>query len=277
LKAIYYASIKMGAENLCDRENRMFGILKSNNEMDNFIVSIIEHMGLEFKYLKGIDLLDIDGELLKYGCDFIIKNTGYTDKFELYTKDISIKNPDDYLMMLYLYFMEEHAPEIIYITPLMPDGIVEMAVKKSIKHSVCKSGELFLVSNEEFSKLYHDAIYFQIKFLEFLTKREKSIDEFLGQLPKQHLKEKYIGCEWKDVGRVINEINNKNYEHEAIEGIKVFHEGGWGLIYPTEGASKIVIRAQGDTEEYAKEICDYHFKEIKEILKMSKQDKDALL
>ena len=52
--------------------------------------------------------------------------------------------------------------------------------------------------------------------------------------------------------------------------VKIYHNNGWGLIYPADDASKIIIRAQGNSEEYAKEICDFHFKEVKEILKRNK-------
>jgi mannose-1-phosphate guanylyltransferase / phosphomannomutase len=270
IKAIYYADMKKKVKDLSQLKTNIFGIYKSNHELDGFIISIIEHMGLEFKYLNNLNFSDLDSDLEKYGCDFLIKNTGYTDKFELYTKNNVIKDTDDYLMMLYLYFMEAEKPEIIYITPLMPDGIIEMAQKKSIKHSVCKSDDLFSLMGQEFSRIYHDAIYFQIKLIESLSNKEQNINMFLSQIPKQHLKEKHVNCEWKDVGRVINEVNNKNYDHEAVEGIKIFHSGGWGLIYPADDASKIVIRAQGKSEEYAKEICDFHYKEIKEILKFSK-------
>jgi mannose-1-phosphate guanylyltransferase / phosphomannomutase len=272
LKQLYSADVKKSIAMVDKNNNHVFGMVKSNDEQTQLILPIIKDQGYRFKLVEKINRSDIDGDIKKHGCELFMQRDKNDDIFEIYLSDLTIKSNDSYLMMLYLLHIKRNRPETIYLTSLMPDGILHIAKANGVKYHVCKYDELFELSGEQFARLYNDSIYCQIKLMDYLNQTNDIKQDFFDEIPVQYIKEKYLNVELKDVGMVINEINSKDYTKQAIEGIKIYHNNGWGLVYPADDASKIIIKAQGSSEEYAKEICDFHFKEIKEILKNNKYD-----
>jgi mannose-1-phosphate guanylyltransferase/phosphomannomutase len=92
--------------------------------------------------------------------------------------------------------------------------------------------------------------------------------DLVNELPHFHMEKTEVQCEWQHKGRVIREIieENKNMELELFEGVKINSENGWVLILPDSERPVCNIYAEGNSEEYARELAAEFTERIKSIV-----------
>ncbi|MDD5018606.1 MAG: hypothetical protein PHO15_10980, partial [Eubacteriales bacterium] len=92
------------------------------------------------------------------------------------------------------------------------------------------------------------------------------IEEIAAMIAPEHLRVREIGCDWEDMGRVIRTMYGKDDAY-ASEGLRMDTDGGYGYICPHMTHPRIVIRTEGDTEEFAEELCQKYTDMVRRILK----------
>ena len=104
------------------------------------------------------------------------------------------------------------------------------------------------------------------RLLEHIARTGVSLEEIAAMIEPEHRRVREISCDWADMGRVIKtvyQIGNAS----ANEGIRLDDDRGYGYICPHMTHPKIVIRTEGDTEEFAEELCEKYTGMVKRIIK----------
>ena len=85
------------------------------------------------------------------------------------------------------------------------------------------------------------------------------------------MKVKAVGCNWEDIGRVIGGVYAQGGA-TASEGLRLDVAGGYGYICPHATRPTIIIRTEGDTEEFAAELCERYTDMVRRILKKPQEE-----
>lgn len=117
--------------------------------------------------------------------------------------------------------------------------------------------------------LNYNAIWGVGIILDYILSHQISLATLIDEIPKFFYKKREIPCHWEDKGRIIRElmIENKGVDTEVCEGIKIFDKKGWGIILPDNERPVFNIFTEGDTEEYAQELCDFFTNKVEMLLK----------
>lgn len=114
------------------------------------------------------------------------------------------------------------------------------------------SGHIFIKDN------YHgfdDALYVAVRVLNTMTKTQKTITDFMDELPLSFTSpECRVDCDDDlkfDVMDALQAHVKTQYDHSAltlIDGIRVNQTDGWWLIRASNTEAALVVRAEGDDE-----------------------------
>ena len=114
------------------------------------------------------------------------------------------------------------------------------------------SGHIFIKDN------YHgfdDALYVAVRVLNTMTKTQKTITDFMDELPVSFTSpECRVDCDDDikfDVMDALQAQIKTQYDHNAltlIDGIRVNETDGWWLIRASNTEAALVVRAEGDDE-----------------------------
>ena len=116
--------------------------------------------------------------------------------------------------------------------------------------------------------LNFDAIWGAGSIINFLADKGIKLSELVDELPKFHYVKREIECDWKDKGRIIKEIINRNRDRdlELFEGVKIKDKKGWALVLPDSERPVFNVYAEGPSEEYAAELSAALSEKVKELM-----------
>jgi len=105
---------------------------------------------------------------------------------------------------------------------------------------------------------FDDAIYAGARLLEILSRNEKTLKEFLSDVPKMaNTPEIRIDCpddrKFDIVAELAKEFK-KDYDVIDVDGARVLFEGGWGLIRSSNTQPVLVLRFEATDEKRLEEI-----------------------
>ncbi len=126
----------------------------------------------------------------------------------------------------------------------------------SIKFGGEMSGHIFF-KDRYFG--FDDAIYASCRFLEILSKSEKSVSELLEDLPTLYsTPEIRFDCEDSKKFEIVEKIKlsfiNKKYDCIGIDGVRVNFEDGWGLIRASNTQPVLVMRFEANSQKRVEEL-----------------------
>lgn len=101
---------------------------------------------------------------------------------------------------------------------------------------------------------FDDGIYASARFLQFLSRQQKSLSQLRAELPK------YIGtqeitpyCPHANKFTVVDEMTayfrSKGYDIIDIDGVRVSIDDGWGLIRASNTEARLTLRFEAATQE----------------------------
>jgi phosphomannomutase len=106
---------------------------------------------------------------------------------------------------------------------------------------------------------FDDAIYAALRFLDLLTRSNKTLDEIIYELPKSYSTPEikiFVPSELKL--QIIEEIKEKllknKIEFNDIDGVRVHTEDGWWLLRSSNTASAIIARAESSNAKKLEEL-----------------------
>ena len=106
---------------------------------------------------------------------------------------------------------------------------------------------------------FDDGIYAGLRLIEILSNTDKKFSELLENINKYYSTEetKIAVTEenkFKIVDGVKQYVQKKHYDFEAIDGVRVEFEDGWGLIRSSNTGPNLTVRFEAKTEEKLKSI-----------------------
>ena len=105
---------------------------------------------------------------------------------------------------------------------------------------------------------YDDAIYAGARLLEILTRTDKSIKEFLSDVPKMvNTPEIRLDCPDEKKFQIVEALAEdfkKEYQVIDVDGARVLLDGGWGLIRASNTQPVLVLRFEAQEESRLQEI-----------------------
>lgn len=119
---------------------------------------------------------------------------------------------------------------------------------------------------------FDDAMYAAGRFAEILAKSEKKASELLADQPKMYnTPELRVDCtednKFEIVERVKNHFQEKGYDVNDIDGMRITFPDGWGLVRASNTQPVLVTRFEATTEERLKEIKELIEGEITKVKK----------
>jgi len=93
------------------------------------------------------------------------------------------------------------------------------------------------------------------KLLEMLSVTGLTLREIATELPKSHVVHDTVRCPWELKGRIMRELTHEAEESgrvDLIDGIKVYHDGGWSLVIPDASEPYFHVYAEAESEKAAR-------------------------
>jgi phosphomannomutase len=174
----------------------------------------------------------------------------------LFSEDVLQKNPGSLIMG------DVRSSKIFfdYITANGGKWKMTPAGHSFIKAEIKKTGALFAGEQSMhtfFSDRYFgfdDAIYAALRMMEILSKKQKSLDDIILNLPDMPIiKEIKIPMDsekkFSTVKNAMKYMEELGRDFISIDGIRYQSEDGWWLIRPSNTEDKLVIRIEAKSEE----------------------------
>ena len=112
-----------------------------------------------------------------------------------------------------------------------------------------------------------DSLFSLVKILELMAKEKMSLSQVVSELPSFYIDQKEVQCSWEDKGRIMRTLfeENKDYEIETTDGLKVFHDQGWALILPDAEDPVFQIYSEATSKEAADALTELYMGRINEL------------
>lgn len=101
---------------------------------------------------------------------------------------------------------------------------------------------------------------------------ERNLEEAIDEMPDYPVSpELRIDCPEEAKDEVVKEIAEKYSDHElsTVDGVKIYFEGGWALVRPSNTEPKMSVRCEADSEERLDEILEEVESSVREFIAMS--------
>ncbi|MFB6265087.1 MAG: phosphomannomutase, partial [Bradymonadaceae bacterium] len=131
------------------------------------------------------------------------------------------------------------------------------------------SGHIFF--NDRFFG-FDDALYVTCRIMEVLSQRGESIRELLADVPETSATpEIRRDCPEEikfDIPELVAGYFEGDYEVVTVDGARIIFDDGWGLVRASNTQPKIVLRAEGLTDEQ----CEEYFSMLEEAVARAKSE-----
>jgi len=242
----------------------LIAVFANDRKTDRLFLSCLKECGMLYAHFDGEPSVR---QLESCQADFGVKFYANGESTNIYSKSRFFDTADGYMALAYLYAIKNLRPSELKLPPGITQPVRELASQAGISVSECASEEMYLCNGEELNRFLYDPPYFALSLAAYLSLQNISFDEFAQEIPEAHTSEKELTCDWKDMGKAIRMLYEANKDAVAVEGIKMYKGRGWSLVLPREDEPKITIKAEGYSEEYAKELCDFYADEIRRFIK----------
>ena len=87
-----------------------------------------------------------------------------------------------------------------------------------------------------------------------------------GSLPETHIRTLDVDCRNSDKGRILHTLCDQTaLPHTLGEGVRIRHDRGFATIVPDAHRSLVRVTGESGDSEFARELCDFYFREIQKI------------
>ena len=142
-----------------------------------------------------------------------------------------------------------------------------MALKNKSLFAAQFSGHISLMESD----YRDDAIYANLKLLEFVSKLDEPLSEFISKnIPKFYYEttslEVQDSMKFTLMKRIIKNLKEKEKQFLELDGIKVIHSEGSYLIRPSNTSNIIRIMAEGKNQESMDKMMKIAIKETQDVM-----------
>lgn len=150
-----------------------------------------------------------------------------------------------------------------------------------VGHSYCasevlKSGALFggqYSGHLSFPEMgcSDDAMFASLKILQIISESGKTLTDLVSEIPKKQSTGIYEypvsdGIKFTVMDRLYDNIKESGYRISRLDGVKIFRNGGWVLIRPSNTSSLIRINTESNTAKEAKTLMEFGKELVREAM-----------
>ncbi|MGE5190315.1 MAG: nucleotidyltransferase, partial [Gemmatimonadota bacterium] len=105
-----------------------------------------------------------------------------------------------------------------------------------------------------------DGMFGIVKIMEMLAGEDRALSDVLREIPPTHLVQRKIPCAWENKGALMRmlAVHAKGKPSQFVDGVKIFHDEDWALIYPSQDEAYFHLVVEADDRRAADEIADYY-------------------
>ncbi|MCF7801260.1 MAG: phosphomannomutase/phosphoglucomutase [Candidatus Marinimicrobia bacterium] len=240
------------------------------------------------------NLADLQAEIKRGGYDLGIAFDGDADRLGIIDETGEVVWADYQMIVFARDVIQSKADHIVFdvkCSQALEEKIVEFGgtpVMYKTGHSLIKdkmrelkspfggemSGHLF------FADKYYgfdDAIYNGARMLELISRKEETLSEMIGSLPKYvSTPEMRLACpsdeEKFTIAEKAHEYFMANYDCVDVDGVRIRFGDGWGLVRASNTQPVIVCRFEAKTRERMEEIQNMVIQKLREFGEISLED-----
>jgi mannose-1-phosphate guanylyltransferase / phosphomannomutase len=150
-------------------------------------------------------------------------------------------------------------------TKLATSALMDAAAEPGVGFSAGTDGGFILPG---FLRAF-DAAANLVKVLELLARTGERLSTVVGRLPRTHLAHETVVTPWEQKGMVMRSLveMSKDRDVQLIDGVKVFHDGGWALALPDPEEPVTHVWAESTTDAEAKALVKEYALRIRQLLR----------
>ncbi|MGH9274164.1 MAG: mannose-1-phosphate guanyltransferase, partial [Acidimicrobiales bacterium] len=150
-------------------------------------------------------------------------------------------------------------------TKLATSALMEAASEPGVGFSASTDGGFILPG---FLHAF-DAAANLVKVLELLARTGERLSTIVGRLPRTHRAHETVVTPWEQKGMVMRALveMSKDRDVQLIDGVKVFHDGGWALALPDPEEPVTHVWAESTTDAEAKALVKEYALRIRQLLR----------
>ena len=243
-------------------------IVRGGRDIDALAARALEECGVSVQRQTADVQLDAVEEISQEAAHFAVRFSRRATHATLHLIDGSVIDADDFHAICYYLVLAGLERKSATLPTGAPGSVVSVARRLGLEVTFGSEQEALLSLPVEQRRVLFDAVYAVCRIAEHIARTGSTVEEIASMIRPGHVRVREVGCEWEDVGRVIGGMYRKGAH--ASEGLR-FEEGhGFGYICPHTTHPRIIIRTEGDTEEFATELCEKYTDMVKRILKQPK-------
>ncbi len=118
-----------------------------------------------------------------------------------------------------------------------------------------------------------DSMFAFAKLLELMALTKMSIGEAADNLPVFYQAKADVECAFSDKGRLMRYFHSycETHPYSAIDGIKIFFAGSWGLVVPDKTEPVLHLTSEAKSQEQANSVIEH----LKQNIKIYKSEEAA--
>ena len=106
-----------------------------------------------------------------------------------------------------------------------------------------------------------------LKVLDLLAIRQRPLSELVAKAPPIHIVHEEVITPWEAKGAVMRSLleQSKGREVVLVDGVKVYHDGGWALLLPDPNEPVTHIWAEGESVAEARALAQEYSRRIRQM------------
>ena len=244
-------------------------IVRGGRGTDELASRALEASGISVQRQTADVRLDAVTGISQEGAHFAVRFSRNAAHATLFLADGSVIDADDFGAVRHYLVLAGLERKTVVLPTGAPGSVVSVARRLGLEVTFGSEQEALLSLSVEQRRVLFDAVYAVCRIAEHIARTGSTVEEIASMIRPGHVRVREVGCEWEDVGRVIGGMYKQGAH--ASEGLR-FEEGhGFGYICPHTTHPRIIIRTEGDTEEFATELCEKYTDMVKRIIKQPKE------
>ncbi len=244
-------------------------VVRGGREIDAFAARALAACGISAVHQTADIQTDAAGLILKESAHFAVHLSKSAAHAMLYLTDGRIIDTEDFKAVTWYLVLAGMERKTAVMPTSAPGSVVSLARRLGLEVKFGSEQEALMSLSTDQRRVLFDGIFATARLCEHIARTGATAEEIASMIRPGHVRVREVGCEWEDVGRVIGGMYQSGVH--ASEGLR-FEEGsrGFGYICPHTTRPRIIIRTEGDTEEFASELCEKYTELVKRILKQPK-------
>lgn len=241
-------------------------LVTGGREADALAVKTWEACGLRTAGLNG---MDIGAAMRVHGADFGVRLAKNGAVSALYLPGGRVLGADEWRSLSYYLVFNGLNKPVVSLPSGISRSVLAAADVLNISYEFTSEEEALADLSPDQRRVLHDGIFGVCRLAEHMARSGVTADEVASVIEQPHTRVKAINCDFEDIGRVIGTMYARGGAF-ANEGLRLTVQGGFGYICPHETRPTILIRTEGDTEEFAEELCETYADMVRRIVRSNK-------